>query len=79
MKKFSVVTLQILIVSLLLVIPVTLLFASYANHIANIAVTESEKNAQNNLAYVNQTSIRKSNLRIACRFRPIGSCTNLFF
>lgn len=55
MKKFSVVTLQILIVSLLLVIPVTLLFASYANHIANIAVTESEKNAQNNLAYVNQT------------------------
>ena len=55
MKKFSAVTLQIFVVLICLILPISLLFVSYARHVTDLAITESEKSAQTNMAYVKRT------------------------
>ena len=55
MKKFSVITLQTLVVLLCIVLPVILLFSSYSGNILHVALSESERGAQNTLSYVRNT------------------------
>lgn len=54
MKKFSVVTLQLILVLLCLVLPVSLCFSSYADRVIHLAVIESTESAQEKLTYVKQ-------------------------